>query len=260
MKRIEHDVREPRIGLHKAKTRAPNSFAAAAVVGALFMTASTAFAAEYADVISSTPVTGQFGVPTQQCQDVPQAYTPPTSGIGAVLGTVAGAVLGNSVGGGAGRALATGAGAIGGAVIGDRVEANGNQPGTVMSRQCQNGMSYESRVVGYDVTYEYHGQRYTARLPQDPGKRLALNVNVSPAGTSDTSSPQGVVSQGADVPIGVPVGDYAQPAPVYAPAPVYYPAQPYYAAPFYAPQPSVWVQPSLFIGFGGGGGGRGHWR
>jgi uncharacterized protein YcfJ len=242
---------------------------AAAVAGCLSMSAGSAFAVEYADVISSTPVTGQFGVPTQQCQDVAQPYTPPTSGIGAVLGTVAGAVLGNSVGGGAGRALATGAGAIGGAVLGDRVEANGNQPGTLLSRQCQSGMSYENRVIGYDVAYEYRGQRYTARLPQDPGRQLALNVSVAPAGPADVSSPQAFTGQSVDVPIGVPMGS-ASPAPVYvpapayvpapvvAPAPVYYPAQPYYPAPVYAPRPSVWVQPSLFIGVGGGG--RGHWR
>ena len=40
---------------------------------------------------------------------------------GAVLGAVLGAVIGNQFGGGTGRALATGAGAVGGAVIGNNV-------------------------------------------------------------------------------------------------------------------------------------------
>ena len=41
---------------------------------------------------------------------------------GAVLGAVIGAVIGHQIGGGGGRALATGAGAIGGAVVGNAIE------------------------------------------------------------------------------------------------------------------------------------------
>jgi len=46
-----------------------------------------------------------------------------TSGGGAVLGAVLGAVVGHQIGGGSGRDVATGLGAIGGAVIGNTVEA-----------------------------------------------------------------------------------------------------------------------------------------
>ena len=45
------------------------------------------------------------------------------SGGGAILGALIGGVIGNRFGGGAGRALATGAGAVGGAVIGNSIEA-----------------------------------------------------------------------------------------------------------------------------------------
>lgn len=45
------------------------------------------------------------------------------SGAGAVLGAVIGGVVGNRFGGGAGRALATGAGVIGGAVAGNAIES-----------------------------------------------------------------------------------------------------------------------------------------
>ena len=41
---------------------------------------------------------------------------------GAVLGAVIGAVIGHQIGGGGGRVLATGAGAIGGAVVGNAIE------------------------------------------------------------------------------------------------------------------------------------------
>ena len=44
------------------------------------------------------------------------------SGAGAVLGAVIGGVIGNQVGSGTGRALATGAGVVGGAVAGNAIE------------------------------------------------------------------------------------------------------------------------------------------
>ncbi len=44
------------------------------------------------------------------------------SGAGAVLGAVIGGVIGNQIGSGTGRALATGAGVIGGAVAGNAIE------------------------------------------------------------------------------------------------------------------------------------------
>ncbi|MBX3657982.1 MAG: glycine zipper 2TM domain-containing protein [Ramlibacter sp.] len=44
------------------------------------------------------------------------------SGAGAVIGGIAGAVIGHQIGGGSGRDLATAAGAIGGAVVGNNVE------------------------------------------------------------------------------------------------------------------------------------------
>ncbi|MBX3587974.1 MAG: glycine zipper 2TM domain-containing protein [Ramlibacter sp.] len=44
------------------------------------------------------------------------------SGAGAVIGGIAGAVIGHQIGGGTGRDLATAAGAIGGAVVGNNVE------------------------------------------------------------------------------------------------------------------------------------------
>ncbi len=47
-----------------------------------------------------------------------------TSGGGAVLGAVIGGVIGHQLGGGRGNDLATGAGAIGGAVAGNNIEKN----------------------------------------------------------------------------------------------------------------------------------------
>lgn len=48
------------------------------------------------------------------------------SGAGAVIGGIVGGVAGRQVGGGSGRDIATVAGAIGGAVLGNEVEQNRN--------------------------------------------------------------------------------------------------------------------------------------
>ncbi|MEO8122593.1 MAG: glycine zipper 2TM domain-containing protein [Burkholderiales bacterium] len=47
-----------------------------------------------------------------------------TTGVGAVIGGVLGAVVGHQIGGGTGKTLATGAGAVGGALAGNAVEKN----------------------------------------------------------------------------------------------------------------------------------------
>ncbi|MEY4641387.1 MAG: hypothetical protein RLZZ227_1381 [Pseudomonadota bacterium] len=48
------------------------------------------------------------------------------SGAGAVIGGIVGGVAGNQVGGGSGRKIATAAGVIGGALLGNEVEQNRN--------------------------------------------------------------------------------------------------------------------------------------
>jgi outer membrane lipoprotein SlyB len=52
----------------------------------------------------------------------------PTSGGGAIAGGLVGGVLGNQIGSGSGRAAATALGVVGGALLGNNVEANRNGP------------------------------------------------------------------------------------------------------------------------------------
>ena len=59
------------------------------------------------------------------------------SGAGAILGAVIGGVVGNTVGHGAGRALATGAGVVGGAVAGNAIEGRTLQPDEVYRVQVR---------------------------------------------------------------------------------------------------------------------------
>ena len=197
-----------------------------AAIGATFAAAFDATAAELATVVSSTPVIASIAVPRQVCNDGQQIVQQRPSGAGAVLGAIAGGVIGHNLGNGFGRAAATGVGAVTGAIIGDQVEAANSPVTEVPVRRCQTVSSTEQRVVGYDVVYEYAGQRYSTRMARDPGRQMA--VNVQPADAGGLPAP---LDQGRD---GMPVPSSAAPQAVYyAPAPqtVYYAPSPLYLAP-----------------------------
>lgn len=208
-----------------------------------------ALAVEYGTVVSRTPVYGAVSVPERQCFDQEQLVRQPQTGAGALIGALVGGGVGNAIGAGAGRAAATGIGAVAGALIGDRAEANAMPPVATTVRQCQTVSRFENRLIGYDVVYDYNGRRYSARLPNDPGEQIALNVNVAPV----DALPQGV-------------GIAPAPPPVYRPPPVYVPTAPVYDPPpvVYAPAPSYYGPAAYFapsIGFViGGQWGHPHWR
>jgi len=236
--------------------RAIRPVLAAVAAASAGFAAPTAFAADYASVVSSTPVTASVSVRRQVCNDTQQYVQQAPSGAGAVIGAIAGGVLGNSIGGGFGRAAATGIGAVAGSVIGNQVEANTNPVTEVPVRRCQTVMSYENRVVGYDVMYDYAGQRYSTRMARDPGQRFA--VTVQPADGSGAGLP----APAAGAPVPQAAYDDAGAAPMYVAgpqaAPVYYPPYPYY----YAPAPYFYGGPAISFGIGYYGGWRGgrHWR
>jgi uncharacterized protein YcfJ len=146
-----------------------------------------------ARVVSSTPVVAQVAVPSQVCHD--ETYETParSSGAGAVLGAIAGGAAGNAIGKGAGRALTTGIGIIGGAIVGDHVENDGRSGQQQTVRRCEQQSAYENRVVAYSVTYEYAGQRYTTQMVSEPGPTLPLQVTLTPMVQAPVSS--GYVSQ-----------------------------------------------------------------
>lgn len=239
-----------------------NSISKTGLAAAALLAASAgASAAEYAKVVSASPVTASVSTPRQECVDREQIVQPQPSGAGAVVGAVAGGVIGNQFGHGFGRAAATGAGVIAGSAIGNNVEASANPPVAVPVRDCRTVNGVENRVVGYDVVYEYHGQRYSTRLPEDPGPRLAVEVRSAGNAPVDHAAPPPAYSA-------VPPA-YSEAAPVYYDSPpVYYPSP----RPYYAPGPLVYPAPYYIgptIGFGigywagrgwGYHGGHGHWH
>ncbi len=146
---------------------------------------------EYGRVTRVQPRVEQVRQPREECRteyvQVPaQQQGQQRSAGGGIIGAIAGGIIGNQVGGGSGRAAATAVGAITGAVVGDRLDNNGrqvNQQGYVQEqavRQCRMVDAWESRTMGYDVTYDYRGRSYTSIMDRDPGDRVRLRVTVEP--------------------------------------------------------------------------------
>jgi uncharacterized protein YcfJ len=135
-------------------------------------------AAESARVVEKTAVIEAVNTPRQECSQVPVAVAQPKSGAGALLGAVAGGVIGSRFGQGGGRGAAIMVGSIGGALLGDHFEA-APAVETSTTTQCRTVYDQTNRIVGYDVTYEYHGIRQRARFPYDPGS--VVEVNIQPA-------------------------------------------------------------------------------
>ena len=141
-----------------------------------------------ARVRSVQPQYENVSVPRQECTSQWVNETRRVSGGreygGAVIGGVAGALLGNQIGRGHGREASTALGAVVGAFAGDRI-ANRDRvdqyqevPREVTT--CQMVNDVQQRLTGYQVSYEYRGQQFTALMPQDPGPSLQVRVSVDP--------------------------------------------------------------------------------
>jgi uncharacterized protein YcfJ len=165
---------------------------AIAIAVALAAGAPAAFAGhdydDYARVTDVDPQYERVNVPRQECTTdyQPQSYyrNEHRSLVGPIIGGVAGGLLGAQVGKGSGRVVAAAAGATVGAIVGDRL-GNRDQGRQVVYQQevhrCRMVDQWETRISGYRVTYEYGGRSYTTVLPYDPGRRLAVRVDVHPA-------------------------------------------------------------------------------
>jgi len=145
---------------------------------------------DYARVKDVDPEYERVNVPRKECYSeyVPESSYERRGGkrlVGPLIGGVAGGLLGSQVGKGNGKVAAAAAGAAIGAIVGDRLSerrAGGSDEYYEREvRRCRMVDHWESRIVGYRVTYEYQGHLYTTVLPYDPGPRLPVQVSVVPA-------------------------------------------------------------------------------
>jgi uncharacterized protein YcfJ len=156
----------------------------------------TGFGQQYADVVSSTPITVKEPVygdvvavqpVTQLVQGTQQVCADQQvtkrraerfgNKDGAVAGAVVGGLIGNQIGGGKGKTAATLAGVVGGAYAGREIDRRhqGGDTYTETERVCHSEPTSHQQTVGYDVQYRTEdGQVLTKREQAKPGERLLL--------------------------------------------------------------------------------------
>jgi uncharacterized protein YcfJ len=199
-------------------------------VGTVVGTTSSTTSTVDAKVISATPVVAQVATPRQVCFDELRQEPVRSSGAGAIVGAIAGAAVGNALGRGSGKALATGVGLIGGAVLGDRIENDGRPGQQRVVQRCEQQSSYENRVVAYSVVYEVGGQRYTTEMDREPGRTIPVQITVNPSVQSSNNSP--VVWREPVQPVVYSSEVVMAPAPVVIET-TYERPYPYYGRPYY---------------------------
>jgi uncharacterized protein YcfJ len=147
---------------------------------------------DFAPVVNVEPLRHQVRVsePVRECwQETSYAPDRPFSSnhVGAtLLGSAIGIALGNQIGHGRGKDVARVAGAVIGGAIGHNVSVDRERErygdGGRSYERCDVRYrdSYEERIDGYRVTYEYAGRQYVTRMPYDPGERIRVRVAVTP--------------------------------------------------------------------------------
>lgn len=145
------------------------------VVCALPIKVAQAQHTDWARVIDVVPVFKHVPVTERVCTTKQVFVTPEKSGAGALMGAIAGGVIGSRFGKGGGNSAATAIGIIGGAMIGDRIEAD--PVGHTQAQQhCFNETTYQNVADGYRVTYHYAGRQYEVRTTYHPGSHVAIEV------------------------------------------------------------------------------------
>ncbi len=140
---------------------------------------------KYAKVVSVDPVRSTVNNPKEVCHDETVTHSAPPKDehrvAGTAIGAVVGGLAGNQVGGGKGKTLATVAGAVGGGYAGNRIEAAHQKPQitTSVERKCRTVNNTSTKIVGYDVRYEYNGVTRTVRMDHDPGDRVEIQEGVT---------------------------------------------------------------------------------
>lgn len=148
---------------------------------------------DYARVIRAEPIIRYATVrtPVEECWTETEYYSvahrPRGTAGGAIVGAIIGGVIGNQFGHGHHRNHSTVLGTLAGAAIGSEIAIarNGGYVTTQHSRPVRRcSINYEvreeERIDGYNVIYVYNGQKYATRMPNDPGRRIRIRVDVRP--------------------------------------------------------------------------------
>ena len=138
---------------------------------------------QYAQVVSSTPITETVKNPRKECRNVTVTHRRPVQDenriAGSVLGAVAGGVIGHQFGGGRGKDVATVVGALGGGYAGNQAQGamQNNDTYTTTEQRCKTVYDKSEKTLGYDVTYKIGDQQGKIRMDKNPGSQIPLDNN-----------------------------------------------------------------------------------
>jgi uncharacterized protein YcfJ len=149
--------------------------------------------ANTARVVSSVAQTRTVKVAREQCHDEAVTHTAPVRDPERVLGAALGGILGHQVGSGRGTTVATVAGIAAGGYAGNQVQksAQAADQVTTTERRCATVYDRHVEPAGFEVVYDYRGERHHVHLDHDPGATLPVvdgKVAVS-AATSNAPPP-----------------------------------------------------------------------
>lgn len=146
---------------------------------------------DYARVVDARPIYQRVEtqMPRQSCHYETVAYREPgrsDSYTGTVVGGLIGAAVGHELGHSKrNKDVGAVAGGLLGAAIGHDLSRSRSSGSTTHYRDeqvCHTSYQteYSQRIVGYDVTYQYHGKHYHTRTSHHPGDRIPVDVHIRP--------------------------------------------------------------------------------
>lgn len=147
---------------------------------------------DYAEVKHVQPIYESYTrkIPREECWVETVHYereTPHRSATPTIVGGIVGAAVGNRLGHSKrNKQVGAVAGAVLGASIGHDISRRRGDRHTVTEvrdvERCETRYQHktEKRIVGYDVTYKYRGDRYYTTMDHHPGKRIKVAVSVRP--------------------------------------------------------------------------------
>jgi len=148
---------------------------------------------DFARVISAQPIyetveidNGREVCRNQRVNYAQQEYRQHRSESSSVVGAIIGGVIGNQFGSGNGRAAATVAGVALGSAVARDAQNNARRYDSPRyasrtERICEYQPDYrtERQIVGYDVRYDYKGQRGQTTTRNQPGQTIRVQVAVT---------------------------------------------------------------------------------
>lgn len=141
---------------------------------------------DYAKVVEASPIfeTVSYTYPEEYCRiEKVKVKNHRDSSTAMILGGIIGGVIGNELGHNRhDKKVRTIAGALLGGSIAKDIKHKKHGYHYTNEEVCtrSNRIEYKKELVGYDVTYRYHGKLYTTITEQHPGKRIQVATSVRP--------------------------------------------------------------------------------